>query len=89
MDNDQNPLSLAEIDFVQTSCRILGIGSVEMIDVIGRKALEKGGGQVRKVMTAINAQLDALGARVEAHRRVTPIPALSTRTYDDMRQPVA
>jgi hypothetical protein len=78
MDNDQNPLYVAEIDFVQTSCRILGIDTAEMIDMIGRKALEKGGGQVRKVMTAINAQLDTLGARVEAHRRATPIPALST-----------
>jgi hypothetical protein len=38
-------------------------------------------------MTAINAQLDALGARVEAHRRATPIPAFSTRTYDDMDAP--
>ncbi len=78
MDNDQNPLYLAEIDFVQTRCRILGIDSAEMIDVIGRKALEKGEGQVRKIMTAINAQLDTLGARVEAHRRATPIPGLST-----------
>jgi hypothetical protein len=78
MDNDQNLLSLAEIDFVQTSCRILDIDSPEMINVIGRKVLEKGGGEVRKVMTAINAQLDTLGARVEAHRRATPIPALST-----------
>jgi hypothetical protein len=85
MDSDQNPLSMAEIDFVQTSCRILGIDSAEMIS--GRKALEKGGGQVRKVMTAINAQLDALGTRVEARRRATPTPALSTRTYDDMDAP--
>jgi hypothetical protein len=61
MDNNQNPLSAAEVDFVQTSCRILGIDSVEMIEVIGRKALERGGGQVRKVMAAITAQLDALG----------------------------
>ncbi len=38
-------------------------------------------------MTAINAQLDALGARVEAHRRATPIPAFSTRTYDNMDAP--
>jgi hypothetical protein len=87
MDSDQNPLSMAEIDFVQTSCRVLGIDSAEMISVIGRKALEKGGGQVRKVMTAINAQLDALGARVEAHRRATPTRALSTPTYDNMDAP--
>jgi hypothetical protein len=71
MDNDQNPLSMAEVDFVQTGCRILGIDSAEMISVIGRKALEKGRRQVRKVMMAITAQLDELGARVEAHRRAT------------------
>jgi hypothetical protein len=87
MDSNQNPLSAAEIDFVQTSCSILGIDSVEVISTIGRKALEKGGGQVRKVMVAITAQLDALGARVEIHRRATPTPALSTRTYDDMDAP--
>ncbi len=55
-----------------------------MIDAIGRKALEKGGGQVRKVMAAITAQLDDLGRRVEIHRRTTPTPAFSTQTYDDM-----
>jgi hypothetical protein len=60
MDNDQNPLSMAEVDFVQTSCRNLGIDSGEMISVTGRKALEKGRGQVRKVMMAITAQLDEL-----------------------------
>jgi hypothetical protein len=87
MDSNQNPLSPAEMDFVHTSCRILGIDSVEMIDVIGRKALEKGGGQVRKVMAAITAQLDDLGRRVEIHRRAIPTPALSTRTYDDMDAP--
>jgi hypothetical protein len=59
-DSNQNPLSPAEMDFVHTSCRILGIASMEMIDVIGRKALEKGGGQVKKVMAAITAQLDEL-----------------------------
>jgi hypothetical protein len=87
MDNDQNPLSMAEVDFVQTSCHILGIDSAEMINVIGKKALDKGRGQVRKVMMAINVQLDKLGVRVEAHRRATPTPALSTRTYDDMDAP--
>jgi hypothetical protein len=49
--------------------------------------LERGWGQVRKVMAAITAQLDALGKRVEIHRRGTPIPALSTRTYDNMDAP--
>ncbi len=55
--------------------------------MIGRKALERGGGQVRKVMAATTAQLDALGKRVEIHRRATLTPALSTRTYDDMDAP--
>jgi hypothetical protein len=87
MDSNQNPLSAAEIDFVQTSCRILGIDSAEMIDVIRRKALERGGGQVRKVMAVISAQLDALGKRVEIHRRSTLTPALSTRTNDGMDAP--
>jgi hypothetical protein len=77
MDNDQNPLSIAEVDFVQMSCSILGIDSGEMISVIRRKALERGRGQVRKVMAAITSQLDELGARVEAHRRATPAPAMS------------
>jgi hypothetical protein len=80
MDSNQNPLSPAEMDFVHTSCRILGIDNAEVIDVIGRKVLEKGGGQVRKVMAAITAQLDELGRRVEIHRRATPTPAFSTRT---------
>ncbi len=51
-----------------------------MISVIGEKALEKGREQVRKVITAITSQLDELGARVEAHRRATPTPAMSMRT---------
>jgi hypothetical protein len=87
MDSNQNPMSPAEMDFVHTSCRILGIDSAEMIDVEGKEALEKGGGQVRKVMAAITAQLDDLGRRVEAHRRATPTPAFSTQTYDDMDAP--
>jgi hypothetical protein len=58
-----------------------------MISLIGRKALEKGRGQVRKVMIAITAQLDELRARAEAHRRATPTPAFSKRTYDDMEAP--
>jgi hypothetical protein len=45
MDSNQNPLSPAEMDFVHMSCRILGIDSMEVIDVIGKKALEKGGGK--------------------------------------------
>jgi hypothetical protein len=38
-------------------------------------------------MAAIIAQLDELGKRVEAHRRATPTPAFSTRTWDDMDAP--
>jgi hypothetical protein len=77
MENSQNPLLAAEVDFVQTSCRILGIDSTEMIEVIGKRAMDRGKGQVRKVMTAITSQLDELGARVQAHKRPTPTPALS------------
>jgi hypothetical protein len=58
-----------------------------MIDVVGKKALEEVGGQVRKVMAAITGQLDDLGRRVEVHRRATPTPAFSTQTYDDMDVP--
>jgi hypothetical protein len=70
---------------VQTSCRILGKDSDEMIDRIWKKAVEKGRGQVRKVMRAITTLLDDLGARVKAHKRGTPAPAMSTRTYYDMK----
>jgi hypothetical protein len=84
LENNQNPLSAAKIDFMQTSCRILGIDSEEMIDRVGKKAVEKGRGWVRKVMSAIMMLLDNLGARVKAHKRGTPAPAMSTRPYDDM-----
>jgi hypothetical protein len=84
MDSNQNPLSPWEVDFVRTSCRILDIDSEEMVNRIGKRALEKGNGQVRRVMTAKRAQLDDLGKRVEAHRRATPTPAFSTRAYNDM-----
>ncbi len=87
MESDQNPLSAAEVDFVQTSCRILGIDSAEMVNAIGRMAMDRSKGQVRKVMTVITPQLDELGARVQAHKRATPIPAISTQTYDDMDMP--
>jgi hypothetical protein len=87
MENNQNSLSAVEVDFVQTSCWILGIDSAEMVEVIGRKAMDRGKGQVRRVMTAITSQLDELGARVQAHKRPTPTPAMSTRTYDDMDTP--
>jgi hypothetical protein len=80
-------MSAAEVDFLQTSCRILGIGSDEMVNNISRKDVERGRGQVRKVMSSIMVLLDELGARVKAHKRGTPGPAMSTRTYDDMDAP--
>ncbi len=55
--------------------------------MIGKKVLDKGKGQVRRVMTSITSQLDELGARVQAHKKTTPTPAMSTRTYDDMEAP--
>jgi hypothetical protein len=58
MDSNQNLLSPSEIDFVRTSCRILDIDSEEMVNRIGKRSLEKGNGQVRKVMAAICAQLE-------------------------------
>jgi hypothetical protein len=87
MDNDQNTLGPWEVDFVCTSCRILDIDSEEMVNKIGKKALEKDNGQVRKVMMLICAQMDDLGKRVEAHRRATLTPAFSSRAYDNMDAP--
>jgi hypothetical protein len=87
LENNQIPLLAAEVDFVQSSCWILGIDSEEMVEVIGKKAVERGRGQVRKVMAAITSLLDNLGARVKAHKRATPTPAMITQTYDDMDAP--
>ncbi len=87
LERDQNLLSAAEVDFVQTSCRILGINSDEMVAKIDQKAVERGRGQVRKVMNSITVLLDELGDREKAHMKSTPGPALSTRTYDDMDAP--
>jgi hypothetical protein len=42
---------------------------------------------MRRVRTSIISQLDELGVRVQAHKRATPTPAMSTRTYDDMEAP--
>ncbi len=58
-----------------------------MIDRIGKKAVERGQRQVLKVMNVITTLLDDLGTRVKAHKRGTPAPAMSTRTYDDMDAP--
>jgi hypothetical protein len=87
MDSKQNPLAMWEIDFICTSCRILDINSEETINRIWKRALEKGNGQARKVMASLRVQLDDLGKRVERHKRATPTPAFSTRTYDYMDAP--
>jgi hypothetical protein len=83
-----NPLTRLEVEFVRTSCHILGINNEATMKVILRKAKEKGGGQPRRVMASLRAQLEELGARVEKHKRPTPTPALNTRTYDSMGAPV-
>jgi hypothetical protein len=83
----ENPLSVTEVDFVQTCCRILFINSEEKIDEIGRRALEDGKGKVRKVMSAIMMLLVELGDKVKGHQRNSPGPSLSTQSYDDMDAP--
>jgi hypothetical protein len=35
-------------------------------------------------MASIRVQLDDLGKRMETHKRATPNPVFTTRTYDDM-----
>jgi hypothetical protein len=87
LDNDENPLSIWEIDFIRTSYRILDINSEEMINRIVKRAMEKGAGQAKRVMNSIRSQLDDLGKRAENHKRPTPTPAFVTRTYDDMDAP--
>jgi hypothetical protein len=87
MDSKQNPLSMWEIDFVCTSCRILDLNSEEVINRIVKRALEKGSGQAKRVMASICTQLDDLGKREENQKRATPTLALATRTSDDMDAP--
>jgi hypothetical protein len=87
LENGENPLSAAEVDFMQTCCRILDINSEETVREIRRRAVEGGKVKVRKVMNMIMALLDELGDRVKAHKRQSPGPSLSTRTYDDMDAP--
>jgi hypothetical protein len=87
MDSKQNPLSMWEIDFVPTSCRILDLNSEEVINWIAKRALEKGCGQAKRVMASIRTQLDDLGKRVENHKRATSSPAFAMRTYDNMDAP--
>ncbi len=80
-------MSIWEIEFIRTSCRILDVNSEEMMKRIVKKAIEKGGGQAKRVMASICAQLDDLGTKAENYKRPTPTPALATRTYDDMDAP--
>jgi hypothetical protein len=84
LEKGENLLSAAEVDLVQTCCRILGISSEEKINEIGRRAMEDGKGKVRRFMNAITVQQDKLGDRVKGHQRKSPGPSLSTRSYDDM-----
>jgi hypothetical protein len=87
LSNKKNPLSRLEVEFVRTSCHILGINSEATMKAIVKKAKEKGAGQPRRVMASLRSQLEELGARVEKHKRLTPTPALTTRTYDSMGAP--
>jgi hypothetical protein len=43
LSNNENPLSKLELEFVRTSCHILGINSEDTIKSIVRRAKEKGG----------------------------------------------
>jgi hypothetical protein len=87
LERGENPLLAAEVDFVQTCCRILGFNSEEKVDAIGRRAAEDVKGKVRKVMNAITVLLDELGDKVKRHQRKSPGPSLSTQSYDDMDAP--
>ncbi len=80
-------MSIWEVEFIRTSCRILDINNEETIKRIVKKAIEKGDGHAKRVMVSIRAQLDDLGTRAENHKRRTPTLALATRTYDDIDAP--
>jgi hypothetical protein len=55
LDNKENPLSIWEIEFIRTSCRILGINSEEVMNRIVQRAVEKGTGQAKRVMASIRS----------------------------------
>jgi hypothetical protein len=76
MDQGENLLSERGVDFVQTSCCILGINSEEKIDSIGKQALADGTGNVRKTMSVITRLLDSLGGEAKKiqERNARPVP---------------
>ncbi len=49
-----------------------------------KRAIEKGDGQAKRVMSSIRAQLNDLGTKAENFKRPTPTAGFATRTYDDM-----
>ncbi len=59
-------MSIWEIEFIRTSCRLLDINSEDVMKRIVRKALAK------RVMASIRAQLDEVGHKAENHKRPTP-----------------
>jgi hypothetical protein len=87
LSNKENPLLKLELDFVRTSCHILGINSDYTVKTIVRRAKEKGGNQPKRVMASLRAQLEELGARAENHKRPTPTPALATQMGESMGAP--
>jgi hypothetical protein len=87
LSNKEKPLSKLELDFVRTSCHILGINSEDTVKSIVKRTKEKGGNQPKRVMASLRAQLEELGARAENHKRPTPTPALATWMYDSMGAP--
>jgi hypothetical protein len=78
LDNRENPLSKWEIQFIRTSCQILDVNSDLTMKRIIKRAIEKGKGQAKRVMSSIRAQLDDLGAKAENFKRPTPTPAFAT-----------
>jgi hypothetical protein len=65
LDNKENPLSKWEIEFIRTSCNILDVNSDQMMKQIIKRAIEKGDGQAKRVMSSIQAELDDLGTKAE------------------------
>ncbi len=75
------------MDFIRTSCHILGINGKTTMKVIVKKAKERGEGQPRRVLASLRSQLEDLGVRVERHKRPTSTLAFNTRTFDSMGAP--